>query len=94
MPGTSQKSVLLALSRYSPSTHMGVARFASENNWHLNCEMAFTGRLPEGWRGDGIVAALDHREEVAAFVQRAKVPVVDLSMIRLEVNVPRVSGDN
>lgn len=94
MPGTSQKSVLLALSRYSPSTHMGVARFASENNWHLNCEMAFTGRLPEGWRGDGIVASLDHREEVAAFVQRAKVPVVDLSMIRLEVNVPRVSGDN
>lgn len=94
MPGTSQKSVLLALSRYSPSTHMGVARFASENNWHLNCEMAFTGRLPEGWRGDGIVASLDQREEIIAFVQRAKVPVVDLSVIRPDIEVPRVSGDH
>jgi LacI family transcriptional regulator len=90
----SQKSVLLALSRYSASTHMGVARFACERNWHLNCEMAFTGRLPEGWRGDGIIAVLDQREEVVEFVRRAKVPVVDLSVIRPDIKVPRVSGDH
>lgn len=94
MTTASQKSVLLALSRYSASTHMGVARYACEHNWHLNCEMAFTGRLPEGWRGDGIIAVLDKREEVADFVQRAKVPTVDLSVIRPEIKVPRVSGDH
>lgn len=94
MPTSSQKSVLLALSRYSPSTHMGVARFACEQNWHLNCEMAFSGRLPEGWRGDGIIAVLDHREEVVDFVKRAKVPAVDLSVIREDIKVPRVSGDH
>lgn len=94
MPKSSQKCVLLALSRYSASTHMGVARFACEHNWHLNCEMAFTGRLPEGWRGDGIITVLDNREEVANFVQRAKVPTVDLSVIRQDIEVPRVSGDH
>ena len=94
MSQSSQKSVLLALSRYSPSTHMGVARFACEHNWHLNCEMAFTGRLPQGWRGDGIIAVLDKREDVAGFVQKAKVPTVDLSVIRTDIKVPRVSGDH
>lgn len=94
MPALSQKSVLLALSRYSSGTHMGVARFASRHNWHLNCEMALTGRLPEGWRGDGIIALLDDREDVANFVLRAEVPVVDLSVMRPDIRVPRVSGDH
>lgn len=94
MPPSSQKSVLLALSRYSPGTHMGVARFASRHNWHLNCEMALTGRLPEGWRGDGIITLLDERDDVANFVRRAKVPAVDLSVIRPEIRLPRVSGDH
>lgn len=94
MTSASQKSVLLALSRYSASTHMGVARFACEHNWHLNCEMALTGRFPEGWRGDGIVALLDDREDVSNFVRRAKVPTVDLSVIRPDIKVPRVSGDH
>lgn len=89
-----QKSVLLALSRYSPSTHMGVARFASEHNWHLNCEMAFTGRLPQGWKGDGIITVLDKREDVAEFVKQARVPAVDLTVIRPDIKVPRVSGDH
>lgn len=91
---SSQKSVLLALGRYSASTHMGVARFASRHNWHLNCEMAFTGRIPEGWRGDGIITVLDRRDEVVGFVQRSGVPTVDLSVIRTDIDVPRVSGDH
>ncbi len=92
--GSSQKSVLLALGRYSASSHMGVARFASRHNWHLNCEMAFSGRIPEGWRGNGIITVLDHREDLVSFVQRAGVPVVDLSVTRQDIDVPRVSGDH
>jgi LacI family transcriptional regulator len=92
--GSSQKSVLLALGRYSASTHMGVARFASRHNWHLNCEMAFSGRIPEGWRGDGIITVLDRQEELVSFVRRAGVPVVDLSVTRPDIDVPRVSGDH
>lgn len=94
MPASSQKSVLLALGRYSPATHMGVAHFASRNNWHLNCEMALTGRLPEGWQGDGVITLLDERKDVADFVMRAGVPVVDLSVMRPDIRVPRVSGDH
>ncbi len=73
---------------------MGVARFACAHNWHLNCEMAFSGHIPEGWRGDGIITVLDSRDDVVDFVQRSKVPVVDLSVIRPDIEVPRVSGDH
>jgi LacI family transcriptional regulator len=90
----SQKSVLLALSRYSATTHMGVARYAAQHGWHLNGEMAITGQIPRGWNGDGIITLLDEREDVADFVRQAKLPVVDLSMMRQDIDVPRVSGDH
>lgn len=73
---------------------MGVARYAAQNGWHLNGEMAITGQIPRGWHGDGIITLLDEREDVADFVRQAKLPVVDLSMMRLDIEVPRVSGDH
>lgn len=50
-------NVLLALDWYHPTLHMGVARFARENHWHLNTEMVRSGNiLPSGWRGNGVLA--------------------------------------
>ncbi len=88
------RNVLLALDRYNPRLHQGVARFAGRHNWHLNAEMAYFGRLPLGWQGDGILTLLDTDEELVAFVRAARVPVVDLSVIRQEVVLPRVVGDH
>ena len=89
-----QMNVLLALGRYNPRMHCGVARFAGQHNWHLNAQMACSGQLPLGWGGDGIVTLLDTQKELIEFVRTAKVPVVDLSVIRQEIVLPRVAGDH
>jgi LacI family transcriptional regulator len=44
--------------------------------------------------GDGIITLLDEREDVANFIRRAKVPTVDVSIIRSDIPLPRVSGDH
>ncbi|TQV78821.1 helix-turn-helix domain-containing protein [Exilibacterium tricleocarpae] len=87
-------NVLLALSRYDHRTHKGVAQFAAKHNWHLNCEMAITGRPPGNWRGDGILALLTEDQEVVDYVLGAQVPFVDISVIRRDIAAPRVCADN
>lgn len=94
MNGLRQKNVLLALSRYYHEIHSGAARYAAQHGWHLNCDMAITGMLPTGWKGDGILTLLADRKDVAKLVNNAKVPVVDLAIGRPDVAVPRVIGDN
>src|SRR5512138_60199 len=89
-----QKNVLLALGTYDHRTHRGVAAYAGKHGWHLNCEMCIWGRLPRGWQGDGILTALDFQPELVRFVKGAGVPVVDLSLNREDVPLPRVVGDH
>lgn len=86
--------ILLALSRYDHRTHKGVADFAAKNNWHLNCEMAITGKPPKNWKGDGILTLLSNNQEVVDFVVNANTPFVDISSLRIDINAPRVSADN
>ncbi|MGJ8693811.1 MAG: substrate-binding domain-containing protein [Thalassotalea sp.] len=87
-------NILLALSRYDYRTHRGVAKFAAEHHWHLNCEMAISGNIPYGWQGDGIVSLLSNNNEVVDFVTNAGVPFVDLSILREDIKAPRVTADN
>ena len=94
MNGPRQKNVLLALSRYYHEIHSGAARYAAQHGWHLNCEMAITGQLPAGWKGDGILTLLADRKDVVRLVRQAKIPVVDLAVGRPDIEVPRVTGDN
>ena len=93
-PAEKQKNVLLALGRYNSKTHEGVARFAGQHNWHLTSEMAYFGRLPLGWKGHGIITLLDGQQDIIDFVKTARVPTVDLSVIRGEIPMPRVVGDH
>lgn len=49
--------------------------------------------VPEGWMGEGIIAAV-HTPEVAGVIRRHKVPVVNVSGTRLpRVHFPRVTSD-
>lgn len=89
-----QKNVLLVLSRYNHRLHTGVARYAGEHGWHLNSDMEYYGQFPQGWKGDGIITLLDEREELVRYVKNARVPVVDLSVYRHDVPLPRVTGDH
>ena len=87
-------NILLALSRYDYRTHRGVAKFAAQHNWHLNCEMAISGHIPYGWQGDGIVSLLSNNNDVVDFVKNANVPFIDLSILREDIIAPRVTADN
>jgi LacI family transcriptional regulator len=89
-----QRNVLLALGRYDYRTHRGVALYAGKHQWHLNVEMCISGRLPRGWRGDGIITSLDYQTDLVRMIRAAKVPVVDLSITRQDVALPRVIGDH
>lgn len=91
---TKSPHVLLALSRYDYRTHRGVAKFAAKHNWHLNCEMAITGKIPKDWQGDGIVTLLSDNHELVNYVTRADVPFVDLSIMRDDIEALRVTADN
>ncbi len=93
-PIHTQRNVLLALGTYDYRTHRGVARYAGQHHWHLNCEMAIWGRLPRGWKGDGILTALDFQSDLTRFIRTAGVPVVDLALNRPEFSLPRVIGDH
>ncbi len=88
------RSVLLVLGNYHYRTHRGVARYAREHRWHLFAEPAATSQIPVGWMGDGILTALNYRQGLVDFVLAAESPVVDVSLVRAEIRLPRVLGDN
>jgi LacI family transcriptional regulator, galactose operon repressor len=50
--------VLLAITIAQQAYFRGIVRYAREHDWHLVTDMAYTGRVPIGWRGDGRDACL------------------------------------
>jgi len=88
------RSVLLLLGNYHHRTHRGVARYAREHRWHLFAEPAATSQIPVGWNGDGVITALNYRQDLVDFILSVKSPIVDVSLVRAEIGLPRVLGDN
>lgn len=89
-----RRNVLLALGIAQHSYYQGVARYAREHHWHLVPDMVYTGKIPNRWRGDGIISFLGQRNDLVEFVLSAAVPVVEISLVRAEIDLPRVEGDN
>jgi len=89
-----QRNVLLVLSWYLVEIHRGVARYAREHDWLLSADMAYDSELPQGWKGDGVIALLGSEMDEVNFVQSLGRPVVDLAMSRAELPFPRVCVDN
>lgn len=87
-------TVLLALTDAHHGFFQGVARYAREHHWHLVADMIYTAKIPIGWRGDGIISFIGYRDDLAEFVLSSKLPAVELSMVRSEINLPHVEGDN
>ena len=88
------KHVLMLLGSYDQSAHEGIAEYAGQNGWHLNVSILKEFQLPEHWQGDGIIASLNHNNSLIDFVKKAHVPVVDLSIWRDDIDLPRVVADN
>lgn len=90
------KNVLLLVHPVYPPRLQGIARFAREHGWYLTIADRLS-RLPRGWTGDGALATLRGDDETLAFVRdlrRRRIPVVDLTLDRPDVRLPRVSGDH
>lgn len=88
------RHVLFLPFSYNPETHFGIAKYANGHGWHLNADMAWTGHVPPGWDGDGIITVLMDDLEAERCLRRYKKPVVDLGLMRPGYKVPRVIKDN
>lgn len=86
--------MLLALNIAQHAYYRGVVRYAREHNWHLVMDMMYTGRVPVGWRGDGIITFLGYGAELANFVRASALPKVALTLVHDEIRIPRVECDN
>jgi len=59
--------------------------------------MLYSGKIPKNWSGDGIVSFVGHHPSLLDFVMDAKsrgIPVVELSLVRADIDLPRVAADN
>jgi LacI family transcriptional regulator len=91
---TTRRTVLLALTDAHHGFFRGVARYAREHHWHLVADMIYTARVPLGWQGDGIISFIGYRDDLAEFVLSAPMPKVEISLVRADLNLPRVEADN
>lgn len=90
------RNVLVMISPMSESRLMGVARFAKEHGWHLMLQDRL-GYESVIWHGDGVLATLRSGPEAAtrvAVFRRRGVPVVDLTIERPDIHVPRLTSDH
>ena len=90
----SKRKVLLALTINKHYFIRGVVRYAREHDWYLVTDMMYTGRVPLGWRGDGILTILGYRKELADFKNSAGVPAVATTLVNDKISLPHVEGDN
>jgi LacI family transcriptional regulator len=100
MPAYRSKEIALAFPRgaHQEVFITGVLRYAIEHgcNWSYITSpesLALSVQDLRGWKGDGIIAALNTPAE-ASCVNELKVPVVNISGTLDETPVPRVSLDN
>jgi LacI family transcriptional regulator len=89
-----KRTVLLALTDAHHGFFRGVARYARDHNWHLDADMIYTAKIPIGWQGDGIIAFIGYRDDLAEFIRSSRLPTVEISMGGHDLKVPRVLGDN
>lgn len=92
----STKNILVYVTPSSPGRFAGIAGVAKAHGWHLTMVDRLTHSL-SGWNGDGALVTLRDDESVLHLVRslrRQKIPVVDLTVTRPEIRLPRVAGDN
>jgi LacI family transcriptional regulator len=87
--------VLLLQSWWQDRVLEGVARYAAQHHWILDCEMRWTRRLPalRDWQGDGIIAYVGITRPMRSlinFVRAQRAPVVLTQSEGAGLNAPRV----
>ena len=90
------RNVLAMVSPMSAERVSGIARYAKEHGWNLMIQDRL-GHTPLAWNGDGVLATL--RSDPVTFksisaLMRRGIPLVDLTVSRPEIKVPRVTSDH
>ena len=90
------RNVLAMVSPMSAERVSGIARYANEHGWNLMIQDRL-GHTPLAWNGDGVLATL--RSDPVTFksisaLMRRGIPLVDLTVNRPEIKVPRVTSDH
>ena len=90
------RNVLAMISPMSAERVSGIAQYAKEHGWNLMLQDRL-GHTPLAWNGDGILATL--RSDPMTFrciekLMQRGIPLVDLTVSRPEINVPRVTSDH
>lgn len=89
-----RKNVLLALGWCDHRLIQGIGAYAAEHHWHLSsASITQEFVIPHDWQGDGILAWLAGKDELATFVLAHRIPVVDFSLRRKHPR-PRVVFDH
>ena len=89
------RDVLLLVSPVPQNRMLGISRFAKEHRWSIT--IGERSSPPTEWRGDGVLVMLRADPILVRFVRslvRRGIPVVDLSVFRPDIPLPRVVGDN
>ena len=90
------RNVLAMVSPMSAERVSGIARYAKEHGWNLMIQDRL-GHTPLAWNGDGVLATL--RSDPVTFksisaLMRRGIPLVDLTVSRPEIKLPRVTSDH
>lgn len=93
-PKAVSRKILLAVSNAAGGSLPGIARYAREHDWHLVTHMMFTGVLPRGWRGDGVLAVVPYRPDLLAHLEQTGMPCVSLSGADEMSRLVRVEPDH
>lgn len=56
---TCNRDILLVLGRYYQKMHLGVARFARQQHWHVTFD--FDEPIPPAWNNQGMIVNSDKR---------------------------------
>lgn len=91
-PAANQPSILLAFDWFDHRIYKGIARFASQANWHLSPYLFSDRNVPFNWPGDGAITS--YGPTLGPFIDSLDMPKVDVSIAKMPGTVPRVIIDN
>ncbi len=88
-------NVLLAMGWFVHEINIGVARYARGAGWILEDLASHSGVIEPHWAGDGIITLVENIDSpLIGFLEKAAVPVVDLTGQLPHLAYPRVLPDN
>jgi len=91
-PKLSQRSIIIALDWYDERVVRGIYNYAREKHWHISPYLLSGQFVPHGWPGDGAITC--YGNDTASYIDHLNMPVVDISYLDMQRDVPRVRVDN